>query len=300
MEIHQAHFFSRKFSQNHYVSFSFGHIPDQNNIDNFIYQDLNYAWIKFALDNNLTFKSYINAPTLNYSFITKQAEDWKRLISSPHGYLLSMNHWIIDWAIKQGLPSNKMSYIGGGINIDITRVNRSNKAPARFCFVGKDFERKNGPLVVQAFEMLHKKHPETELLIAGPNANPCPGVEGIIFLGQVPFSQVSDIFNSSSFFILPSLFEGYGLVFNEALSFGLPCIGNNILEMPYFIQEDRNGYLLKHQNAEELSSLMEKCLGNEQLLKNTWNSRENIIRENSWNAVGKRAFDAIQEWEKKH
>ena len=36
---------------------------------------------------------------------------------------------------------------------------------------------------------------------------------------------------------MPSYFEAYGLVFIEALTYGLPCIGRNAFEMPNFIQD---------------------------------------------------------------
>ena len=46
-------------------------------------------------------------------------------------------------------------------------------------------------------------------------------------------------------FCMPSYFEAYGLVFVEALTFGLPCIGRNCYEMPYFIEEGKTGLLRK-------------------------------------------------------
>ena len=45
-------------------------------------------------------------------------------------------------------------------------------------------------------------------------------------------------------FCMPSYFEAYGLVFVEALTFGLPCIGRNCYEMPYFIEDGKTGLLL--------------------------------------------------------
>ncbi len=59
---------------------------------------------------------------------------------------------------------------------------------------------------------------------------------------------------------MPSEFEAYGLVFPEALSFGVPCIGRNAYEMQYFIKEGVNGYLLNDDKPEMLSEIMYKVL----------------------------------------
>lgn len=297
LDKHFSHYFQKHYSDKNYSCFSFGIIPNQTNILNFVYQDCNYLWVNEVMRNHSANPDFINVPCMDETFVREQGEKWRQFILSPHGFLLSMNHWVIDWAVRKGIPEEKMCFIGGGINIDVSKVDRQHKNYNRFCFVGKDFKRKNGPLVVEAFKILHKKHPKTELVIAGPKDLDRKYLgEGIVSLGEISFSKVPEVFNSASVFVLPSLFEGYGLVFNEALSFGLPCIGNNCFEMPYFIQEGKNGFLLKSQNAEELASLMEKCLGNQALLDQTWNNREQVISENSWEIVGKRACQAMESW----
>lgn len=300
LDEHFSRYFKKHYSDQKYCYFSFGTIPDQDNILSFVYQDCNYLWIDDVMKNGSVDKRFINVPSTDEEYVKAQGEKWRQFVCSPHGFLLSMNHWIIDWAAKNGIPEDKMAFIGGGINIDVSKAVKQHKNPNRFCFVGKDFERKNGPLVVEAFKIMHKKNPETELVIAGPKELDHKYVgDGIVSLGEVPFSEVPEIFNSSSIFVLPSLFEGYGLVFNEALSFGLPCIGNNCFDMPYFIDEGKNGYLLKNQNADELATLMEKCLGNQTMLDQVWSERLQVASDNSWEAVGKRAHQTMEIYKNK-
>jgi len=87
---------------------------------------------------------------------------------------------------------------------------------------------------------------------------------------------------------MPSKFEAYGLVFIEALVYGLPCIGRDAYEMPYFIKENETGYLLREESPQTLAGLMEKALANEKMKENVRSKREYYIKEYSWETVAKR------------
>ncbi len=182
---------------------------------------------------------------------------------------------------------------GGGCNIDSSKIDTSKKTGNKFLFVGKDFERKNGPLVIEAFRKLHKENPGYELYIAGPSDVDIHE-DGIHNLGLLSFSQLIEYFNLCDVFVMPSRFEAYGIVFGEALSFGLPCIGRDAYEMPYFIQEGQNGYLLKNKDdADELAGLMKQAIENESMRKYVIANHETYITLYSWDTVVKRMSDFI-------
>lgn len=131
-----------------------------------------------------------------------------------------------------------------------------------------------------------------ELFIAGPERLNFVD-EGIHLLGNLPYRNLTEYLNLCDVFCMPSKFEAYGLVFPEALTFGLPCIGRDAYEMPYFIEEGETGYLLKNENAEELADLMDRALSNEQMVKNVRERRDFYLQEYSWDTVAKRIFDII-------
>ena len=62
------------------------------------------------------------------------------------------------------------------------------------------------------------------------------------------YEESAKYFNLCDFFVMPSRFEAYGLVFPEALIFGLPCIGKNICAVPEFIQDGENGKVLRKES----------------------------------------------------
>ena len=146
---------------------------------------------------------------------------------------------------------------------------------------------------MEAFRKLHKGNPQYELYIAGPSDLEVDE-EGIHNLGLLSFSELIEYFNLCDVFVMPSRFEAYGIVFGEALSFGLPCIGRNAYEMPYFIQEGENGYLLKDKDdPDELASLMKQAIENEKMRKYVKDNREKYIELYSWDSVVKRMTEFI-------
>ena len=63
-------------------------------------------------------------------------------------------------------------------------------------------------------------------------------------LGNLPADKVQYYYNICDVFVLPSRFEAFGIVFVEALCYGLPCIGRNLMEMPNLIQNNETGLLI--------------------------------------------------------
>lgn len=140
--------------------------------------------------------------------------------------------------------------------------------------------------------------PDSELYVAGPKKNPISNpVKGYHFLGDLKSQELSEFYNKCDIFCMPSFFEAYGLVFVEALIFGLPCIGRNCYEMPYFIQDGKTGYLLsKNGTAQELAEKMENALKNDEMRSAVISQRENYIKQYSWDSVADRIKNVIDKF----
>lgn len=184
----------------------------------------------------------------------------------------------------------------GGVNIDSSLIQPRNKTKNKILFVGKDFKRKGGYVTYEAFRLLRELGENVELYVAGPATNPIQNpTEGYHYMGLVNFDAVAELFNKCDIFCMPSYFEAYGLVFIEALTFGLPCIGRDCYEMPYFIEEGKTGLLLKEDNPQELASLMKKTLQDDSFKKNVAARHDHYLEEYSWDAVARRMKEAMDE-----
>jgi len=198
-----------------------------------------------------------------------------------------MGNWLAEY-MKEVYPefSNKIYAIGGGCNA-YSAKGTTGRTGNKILFVGKAFQRKGGDLVVEAFHLLRKKYrQDAELIIVGPSDKPecCQG-EGIIFKGPVSFEEVGILMQSCDVFCMPSRFEAYGLVFAEALINGLPCIGRNAFEMPYFIERGVTGDLIDDDDAAILAQKMADVLGNEAMKQRVISKRKEYENYYNWDRV---------------
>lgn len=207
-----------------------------------------------------------------------------------------MGRWLArDLVERCGLPPERVHPVGGGINLDPALIDDTRKEGNKFLFVGRDFKRKNGPLVIEAFRRLLTQHPDWELHIAGPKINPCPlnPPGNYHYHGDCDHKALSGLFNRCDVFVMPSRFEAYGLVFIEALTYGLPCIGRNAYEMPFFIEDGQTGRLLQKQTPEELATLMEDVLTRPHYAAEVKRRRAAYLRNYTWDAVVERMAQAM-------
>lgn len=139
----------------------------------------------------------------------------------------------------------------------------------RFLFIGKDFERKNGPLVLQAFRQTRYEHPKAELiLVAPPIDGQMMSEPGITHYPLMPREQLlQEIFPTAAVLLLPSRAEGFGLVILEAMAQGLTVIGVNAYAMPEIIEHGRNGFLIRPDSLEDLTKQMKLLAANPDILQ---------------------------------
>lgn len=163
--------------------------------------------------------------------------------------------------------------------------------------MGREFERKGGDIVVEAFKQVQKEYSSAvRLVVAGPqtwaSCSPKGSTipDGIEFLGDADYPTLRRYFASADVFCMPSRFEAFGIVFAEALSFGVPCIGRNAFAMPEIISHGDNGYLLDTEAegqiaAIKLAELLMTVLDNDAMRENVHLHRAETARYFSWDRV---------------
>lgn len=289
--------FIRRFENIDAPIFQFTDYPNIDGADSFIYQDLSVCVLKELRENCK--EAYKVSGFQNFS---KYALNKREKIQSDFYFgkncagIFTMGKWLAKELIeKNKAPANKVYHVGGGYNLNPDLIDGSHKKGNKILFVGRDFERKNGPLVLEAFKLLYKDNSSYELYLAGQNklniSHP-----NIHILGDLRPEELVDYFNLCDVFCMPSKFEAYGLVFPEALTFGLPCVGRDAFEMPYFIEEGVTGELLRSEKSEDLCALLKGVLNNTAMYKNVRNKRDFYLKEYSWDTVAKRIAAVIGEF----
>lgn len=276
-------------------------VKDSPSVKTYIYQDLSvdYVWYMY---NNLPEVFKVSA------YQNQDPKDIERRCSIQNDYyrhhctgIFTMGKWLAEDLINRtGISPSLVHPVGGGINISLSATN-TERTSNKILFVGRDYIRKGLPITMDAFKCLKHKMPNAEIYVAGPKADPYmeESIDGYHFLGDLDTTALSHYFGICDIFCMPSYFEAYGLVFIEALTAGLPCIGRNCYEMPYFIEDGKTGYLIDNDDAKVLSERMYSLLHDEQIKQNVHNKRDYYIQEYSWDAVAKRMAKTIGEYGKK-
>lgn len=135
----------------------------------------------------------------------------------------------------------------------------------KLLFLGVEWIRKGGPLVLETFHLLQKMGIPTQLTIVGctPQMESDPDIQIIPFINKNdPKGEESlrKLFLSHHFLFLPSEAECYGIVFCEASSCGTPSITRDTGGIEGAVKNGINGYRLPEKAeakdyAEKISRL---------------------------------------------
>lgn len=116
----------------------------------------------------------------------------------------------------------------------------------------------------------------------------------IFFRGRVCDVELQEYYRSSSLFVFPSLWEGYGMVAAEAMSHALPVVASNIPSLREIVDDGSNGYLVEPANpralAEKIRILAEDRDRIERFSDSAYR-KSNSFR--SWDKVGSEIADII-------
>jgi glycosyltransferase involved in cell wall biosynthesis len=71
--------------------------------------------------------------------------------------------------------------------------------------------------------------------------------------GEVDAPALGDLLRSAQLLVAPSTYEGFGIVYLEAMSFGLPCIGTTVGAASEVIDDGETGFLVPPGDPEALA-----------------------------------------------
>jgi glycosyltransferase involved in cell wall biosynthesis len=165
-------------------------------------------------------------------------------------------------------------------------------------FVGDCVRRKGLEYLVESLVPL-KKH-DLHLHVVGRNGrDPAYDelIKGLIekngledrvtFHGRVDGSAKRKLLRGSQVFVLPSLWEGYGMVIAEAMSCGLPIIGTRVGAIPELVKDRLNGILVPPADSRSLAGAISYLIDNPLVRQEYGKESRRLSRSfNSWLRVG--------------
>lgn len=169
------------------------------------------------------------------------------------------------------IPPERVVTVHAGPNIDVTRIPALRRltprtsSPPSILFVGREFERKGGDLLLQAFTRVRASVPDARLRIVGVRNRQfdIPGVESLGLLRKdhpEELQQLVDAYLSADVFCHPAHFEAFGIVVLEAMFFGLPCVTTRAWALPEMVVDGETGYTVPMNDVDALANRLQHLL----------------------------------------
>lgn len=148
---------------------------------------------------------------------------------------------------------------------------RSDCCNKKAICVGRYNEQKGYEYMIEAWEIVSKRHPDWTLHAYGAGEIK-EYLQSIInskdlsdkMILHNPVKNIMDKYLESSIFLLSSRFEGFGMVLVEAMECGLPCVS---FDCPYgasdIIHNGEDGYLVDYLNSRQLAERVCELIEND-------------------------------------
>lgn len=187
---------------------------------------------------------------------------WERSVYTALTGIFVMSAWLAESFIRDfEVPRSKVHVVGAGINIDkLPQVPERSWSAPRYLFVGKDFERKGGKYLLEAFKTVRQSIPDAELLIVGPSLPLAqPGVTCAGYLSKSnpeDKARLEQLFRSATAMVLPSIYEPFAISLLEGMAYGLPCVTVDRCAMPEIVRHGETGLVARAEDAASLATAM--------------------------------------------
>jgi len=221
-------------------------------------------------------------------FLVKHLKEYDKIVFSSQGY--------IDAAVKAGLPKNKTELVYPIANTNLFKVLEVDKEAVKAKYkIPKDaqvilcvqrIDSKSGhDQLINALPDILKRVPNVKLVFVGGESmsNRLSGdrevlikkvnqlvkelnlEKDVIFTGNIDYSVLPELYNSSDVVALCSKNEGFGLSITEGMACGKPIVGTDVGGIPIQVENGRNGFLVNVGDVKATSDKIIKILIDDEL-----------------------------------
>lgn len=257
--------------------------------------------------------SYVFFPELFNSSDLYQLRNWTRYSVRNAKKVLTISNSSKNDIIKKYRLSEKkviVTHLGIKNTVSLTpHVYGMNQLQAKYhisdnfiLFVGTLQPRKNITRLIEAFSKIEHKN-NLQLVVIGKKgwlyeeileAPKTFGVsDKVKFLHTVSDEELNEFYKYAIFYILPSLYEGFGLPVLEAMKHNCPVITSNISSLP----EAGGGAALyvDPENVDDIAKKMTKLLNDEKLRKELIEKGKEQVKKFSWEKTAKETLKVLEE-----
>jgi len=198
------------------------------------------------------------------------------------------------WKIEREAKKEKIVYVPNGIEEDFDcALDYENKN--NITYIGRLDEDKGIDVLIRAFAEIKKTNPELALRVVGKDEGMRNKLETLahslgvdITFSEVPYEKMPKIYCESKAIVLPSRYEGFSLVWLEAIASGRAMFSTPVGEAPNLFEQvyEQNKELFLFKNEKELVERLSAFLANQEKYKKIIERAKYIAKEEySWENV---------------
>lgn len=206
-----------------------------------------------------------------------------------------------------GLDAGRVRVVPEGIDLHVWCGSRpATPAPmesgALVLSVARQYRRKNTAALLQAMPAVRAAVPEARLRIVGGGPE-LPRLErqrrslglseSVTITGELPgAARIREEYRAADIFCLPSLQEGFGIVFLEAMASGLPVVACRSAAVPEVVPDGEAGLLVPPGEPESLADALIRLLSDGPLRQKMGEAGRRRARDYGWKEVARRFLSA--------
>lgn len=146
---------------------------------------------------------------------------------------------------------------------------RLEKSGVTIVQAGNFLEQKRFHVTIRSFARIRDARPEAKLILIGEGPkrreleNLCRELglgNSVRFTGRIPNPDVLREMGKARFFVMPSVREGFGIVYLEAMASGCVTVGTEGEGVADLIRSGENGFLVPPDDPEAIVRTVEWCL----------------------------------------
>ncbi len=237
---------------------------------------------------------------------------WYRNIFRDAAAVQAISHFLADYAHSMGATA-PVEVIPNGVDVSLfSRIQPDDiledlrrkwnvRKSERYIITTSRLTEKNGiGDLIAALQFLPE---DVKLLIAGTGpleeslrheGKSVGNGDRVQFLGQIPYEKIPQHLAISDVFCRPSLSEGLGNSFIEAMAAGIPVVATPVGGIPDFLTDGETGLFCKPSDPRDIAEKILRLLKDQELRRKVIEGGRELAKLYDWNSVAEKMGNVLQ------
>jgi len=208
------------------------------------------------------------------------------------------------------LPAQKLDAVNNGIDLEKFKQNLDREGVRSGFGISSDDEvvlsvgrltpQKGLEYLIRAIPIVASRHPKVRLLVVGDGwvrgeleraVSAMPDKRRFIFTGYIPDSQLPQVFACADVFVVPSVYEPFGIAALEGMAAGVPVVASKVGGLAEIVEHDRTGVHVYPRNPSSIAWGIDRVLSDRDYVRRLVdNAREVVQGSYTWEAVAEKTI----------